>query len=211
MAARRAVLTAGLAAGALGVAGPASAAVPTPVRVLCVGDSITNGTNSSDGLGYRSFLAERLADLGYAATLVPACGGGLMVDTVRPFVDQALASGPPPDLALFYLGTNDIVSIPMTGWPERYRDLVGYVLGHNPAMRALVAKMTLRIGMEQFCRNVNVWIANNTVAPHGSRAKTVALDSLPNSHHTDGVHPGDAGYSLVADLWLHAMRPWLPA
>lgn len=191
--------------------------MPESLRIICVGDSITVGVNSTDGAGYRSFLASKLADLGHPGELVLGGGNGLMVDTVRPHVDQALATGP-FTIALFFLGTNDFKWAPMEGWPARYRALIGHVLDANPDCRAAIATVPLQPGWDaQWFRNLNVWIRTHVAAPYGERAKVCDLASLPTRHTdpqhplllTDNVHPGDAGYALIADLWLHTIRPWL--
>lgn len=184
----------------------------SPIRIVTIGDSITAGVNSSDGLGYRSFLAERLRDLGYEPTIINASAGGLTLATIDPYIAAALQAnaGQPVDFFVWNLGTNDVWG-PLDGWPERYRDKVRKYLDMFPGARALVAQMIWTPVNAAKIRNVNVWIRDNTVKPLVPRAKVLDLGfGLPNTFDTDGTHPGDGGYSLMADLTVHALRPWLP-
>lgn len=180
------------------------------VRILCVGDSITVGASSASG-GYRGRLEARLRDLGHTPTMLMAAEGGMTLDRVRPLVDAAIASGP-PDIALWALGTNDWKWPPggtLGGWPERYRDEIRRVLDMLPDSHAAVATVPRQPAHAGLFTNCNVWVRNNTTAPLGARAKVCELESLPTVFLIDGTHPADAGYSLIADLWLHTIRGWL--
>lgn len=201
---RRRALFTGLGASAALVASPAQA--DPPLRILCIGDSITVGFNSSDGMGYRSLLQEEYP----GAVVDMAAQNGFTLDQIRPLVDAAVGRGV-PSIIVVNLGSNDFKWSDLNGWPERLRDLVAYLLSLNPNMKAVVACPVLQPGYEQKFRNCNVWIRNNTVAPLGPRARVVPFDSIPNSFLTDGVHPGDMGYTLMLQLLKRALRSWVPA
>jgi lysophospholipase L1-like esterase len=209
------------AAGQLSVPDYVARAVPAPLVVMTIGDSITFGTNSSDRQGYRSWLVDGLARRGYAAQIVNASAGGLTLDQIRPFIDNALAGGAVPDLIVINLGTNDFKWSDLNGWPERYRAEIKRLLDRFPGARALVGRPTLQLGYEGKFRNCNIWIERNTVGVDAAglsdghhldgRAVTVAFDSIPSSVLTDGVHPGDAGYREMRDLIIGraVQKGWL--
>lgn len=184
------------------------------VRVLVVGDSITYGTNSSNSLGYRSWLKTQMAALGHTADIVLAGAPGMTLDRVDPYINDALR-GEDFQFAVFNLGTNDWKWSVLDGWPERYRDTIRRVIEANPGIKTLVGLPTLQYGYETRFRDINrYWIPPNTVAPlkHlGHQVDTVAFNSIPMSYLTDGVHPGDAGYKVMSQLIVQAwlLNNWL--
>ena len=96
----------------------------TPVRIMPLGDSITDGFGSSKGSGYRYSLYHALADAGYAIEFV----GGLMNGpydydrdheghsgyTAQQILDNIYLDGEnwlgsnPADVIILHIGTNDI-------------------------------------------------------------------------------------------------------
>ncbi|HEX5741199.1 MAG TPA: GDSL-type esterase/lipase family protein, partial [Pilimelia sp.] len=90
-----------------------------PVRIMAMGDSITWGTGSRDGDGWREPLRARLAAAGYRVDLVgPLRQGrgpdrdlagypGWRVDQLRGRAPGYVAAYA-PDVVLLHIGTNDL-------------------------------------------------------------------------------------------------------
>src|SRR5688572_28195771 len=196
---RRAALVAAVAGGtAAAIPAPRRAGAAGPVRIMPVGDSLTFGAGATAG-GYRSRLAARLADLGHTPTMLNASANGMTLDRIRPLIDAALVGGP-PDITIWALGTNDAFG-PLGGWPERYRAEITRVLEVLPGSHAVVCTLPLQPRNPQLFRNVNVWLCNIVAAPLGDRVAVCEWESLPAAMLTDGgVHPGDAGHTLIAEM-----------
>ena len=99
------------------------AAAAAPLRVWCLGDSIT--------VRYARALAERRPDW----TVTDLGIGGERSDEGRARLERILASDPPPDVAIVIYGANDIVAGRLEGRP-----------GHGPAqaaenLRAIAARL----------------------------------------------------------------------
>jgi lysophospholipase L1-like esterase len=190
---------------------------------------MTVGAGSSDGLGYRSILQETLTDRGHNAIIVPACANGRTVDTIRPDVDAAIATNGVPDISLWFLGTNDWkwpTNGTLEGWWDRYYQEVRRIMLMSPNTKTVLATVPLAVGYEGLFWNTNNWIRNivyvwlNQDFP--GRVKVVNLASVPQTFLVakpvgaipagggDSVHPGDAGYEIIARLIYRAIRGWLP-
>jgi lysophospholipase L1-like esterase len=206
---------------------PSSSPSPTPsptpqiVRILAVGDSITVGFGSSDGAGYRSRLTELLAQRGITAQIDVVANGGLTLDGVTPRAIAALAKGA-PDVVLLAVGTNDAAWTPLGGWRTRYMALVDRMLAAGPQVRVACAQVTISDRSSWLVRTrpttpanermINGWVGQMVAARSGTGRVVVAdMSVIPSMMLTDGgVHPGDAGYQRMAEIWLAAIATWLP-
>lgn len=207
---------AALVAALAGSTGVASA--DPSLRIMAIGDSITYGANSPDGKAYRGVLGALLRDAGYAPVITCACMNGRRVDTIRPDVDAALAASGVPDVALWFLGTNDWKNQALwPNWYGRYYDEIARVLRMSAETKAIVATVPLAIGYEGSFVNLNAWVRDITAVwlkrDFPGRVRVVELASIPQSFLAgpptgggDSVHPGVAGYTLMADLWFHELR-----
>lgn len=200
----------------------AAAGVSTrPLRVLTVGDSITAGSGSVDGTGYRGWLTDQLDRADVTVTEVPAHGGGLMVDTVQPLVTTALAGGPAPDVALVAIGTNDSAWGNVAAYQGRLAALVDEILAAGPDVKVACARITISAtwadpvrtdpGIPARQQQINAAVSA-VVAARPGRTAVAGMDTIPSSWLSDGGwHPGDAGYLRMARIWTDAIPPsWLP-
>lgn len=62
---------------------PEDSAGKKPLRIMPLGASITHGTHSTDGNGYREVLRNKLLSEGYEVNMVGSDTNGTMKDSVR--------------------------------------------------------------------------------------------------------------------------------
>jgi lysophospholipase L1-like esterase len=192
-----------------------------PLKVLAIGDSITVGAGSSDGLGYRSLLADLLGVRRVRAAVSMCAEGGITLRVLAPRVPAALAASP-PDIALVALGTNDAAMPDLVDYAARLGTLVDTILASSPTVRVVVARPALSnapwaVYEQQIGGHVDTVVAARAA---GGRVRSADMTAVDCSWTTDGIHPMDAGYMVMARQWLRALlgdpadpaRPsWLPA
>ncbi|HWH84941.1 MAG TPA: GDSL-type esterase/lipase family protein [Burkholderiaceae bacterium] len=228
-----------LAATGLGaaLATPALAIRPAdqPLRILPIGDSITQGGRLPKEYTYRWQLARLLSDEGIAHDFIgtrhlgldPAfrwprpwndAHEGYYGATTRAVVDQVtqhLGALPPPDIALVYLGTNDSVDFGNTIITPLI-ELVGSLRVRNPDVAVLIGRVpkavmagavALELRVDQLAR-LSTPESPVVIVPidEGWVADPRAFDS----DTLDGAHPNLRGQRKMAEDWLLAIRQ-LPA
>lgn len=193
----------------------------TPVRILCAGDSITAGAGSTDGLGYRGWLAAMLDRMDYAPTGLDAVAGGngAMLDDLTAPINAALAAHT-PDVVLLNVGTNDSAWGNPSTFQARYAARVDAILAAGPNVRVACAKISIsHVRADPVRANsavpANQATINNAIAAvvAARPARTVLADMTaiaPEWLHDGGWHPGDAGYARMARTWLTVIGAWLP-
>lgn len=147
---------------AAGAEAPANAPATHPLRVLCVGDSITQGgKRDREEYTYRYPLQQMLREAGIAFDFVGSQHLGLHGDAVWPelapgvpfdmdhdgyygnktaaVVGKVIAAWkddtPAPDVVLVHLGTNDQGNLPHEETVQKpLREFVAFLRGKNPAV-----------------------------------------------------------------------------
>jgi lysophospholipase L1-like esterase len=192
--------------------------VPQPAHILAVGDSITRGAGSVDGLGYRPWLQDLLDQRDINASITLAGFDGATLDAVVPAVTAALAAED-FDIALLAIGTNDSAWSSLTTFQSRYAALVDQILTDSPGVKVACAKISISHARADPVRanpavtanqqQINTWIGQVVAA----RPRTTVADMSvipPEWLHDGGWHPGNAGYARMAQIWVDAITPWLP-
>jgi len=219
-----AALTATLAAaGALVQAGVAAAESNGGVRVMPLGDSITEGTQVPGG--YRIGLWQRMAAAGYRVDLVgsqfngPAALGdhdheghpGWRIDQIDASV-TGWVRGTSPRTVLLHIGTNDILqNVNVAGAPGRLSTLIDHLTAAAPAADVFVATIIplSSPSQESAARTFNAavpGIVQSKVAA-GKRVHLVDMHSaLTTADLIDGIHPTAGGYDKMAATWYAALR-----
>jgi lysophospholipase L1-like esterase len=203
--------------------GPAHAESNGGVRVMPLGDSITEGTQTPGG--YRIGLWERLADGGYTADFVgsqfngPASLGdhdheghpGWRIDQIDANVVGWLNTYQ-PHTVLLQIGTNDILqNYNLSTAPDRLSALIDRITTTSPSAEVFVAQIT-PLGWSDGEAAVNSFNAAipGIVQSKVNAGKNVHLadmhSALTAADLYDGVHPTAAGYDKMAAVWYGALR-----
>jgi lysophospholipase L1-like esterase len=225
---RRLQLTAGAvgaaviaAAGLLFAGGQAQAA--TPVKIMPLGDSITDGFNVPGG--YRITLKPKLDAGGYATDFVGTQSNGPASLTDREHqglsgwrIDQLDANivtwlqQTKPDTVLLHAGTNDAIQntdIPNAG--ARLGRLIDKITATAPAATVIVASIVpiSDAARESRARTLNAAIPGLVQSRQAAGKKVHFVDmhaALTTGDLADGVHPSAGGYAKMANVWYDALR-----
>ncbi|MEV0130887.1 SGNH/GDSL hydrolase family protein [Dactylosporangium sp. NPDC050688] len=217
-----------VAAGGLAVPGAARAA--TPVRIMPLGASITWGTSSTDGNGYREALRRHLADdAGVAVDMVGSQRSGTAadndneghpgyrIDAVAAGADTWVAAAR-PDVVLLNAGTNDMLqNYDLVNAPARLSALVDQILRAAPAATVVVSTLVPNpdATVESRVRAYNAQLPGIVQAKAAAGRKVRLADLHANLTLTDigsdRIHPTDGGYRKLADVWYSVLQPVLGA
>ncbi len=217
-------LSAALAAvGTAMTIGNASAESNGGVRVMPLGDSITEGTQVPGG--YRIGLWQRLATGGYRIDFVgsqyngPTNLGdhdheghpGWRIDQIDANITGWLNTYQPHSI-LLHIGTNDILqNYNVSTAPNRLSTLIDHITTTTPNAEIFVAQIIplANSGQENAVRTFNNAIPGivQTKTNAGKHVHLVDMHSaLTTADLTDGIHPTATGYDKMANVWYNALR-----
>ncbi|GAB4054671.1 ricin-type beta-trefoil lectin domain protein [Catellatospora paridis] len=214
------VLTAAVTATQSGVAGAESNG---GVRVMPLGDSITEGTQVPGG--YRTGLWQRMAAGGYRVDLVgtqfngPSALGdhdheghpGWRIDQIDANISGWLQTTNPRTV-LLHIGTNDVLqNYNLSGAPGRLSSLLDRITAAAPSADVFVATIIplSNTGQENAARTFNAAIPGivQSKVNAGRRVHVVDMHSaLTTADLIDGIHPTATGYDKMAATWYTALR-----
>ncbi|MGC4770412.1 cellulose binding domain-containing protein [Micromonospora sp. DT44] len=198
---------------------PASAESNGGVRVMPLGDSITDGFNVAGG--YRIELWQRFASGGYRIDFVGSMfngpsnlgdhdheghSGWTISQIDANFVNWLRATN--PRTVLLHIGTNDMYG-DTSGAPGRLATLVDRITNTAPNADVFVATIIPKSGADNVVRGYNAAIPGivQTRAAAGKRVHLVDMyRALTLSDLADGVHPNATGYRKMAVAWYDALR-----
>ena len=124
------------------------------------------------------------------------------------------------DLVLLMAGTNDMyTNASAAGAPDRLGDLIDEIVDAWPEAAILVSNLTPAINTTFHEININfpVTEANieaynlqipgvvNKRAAEGKKVLHVAFQNITVNDLWDGLHPNDAGYTIMANAWYNGM------
>jgi lysophospholipase L1-like esterase len=218
------VLAAGLTlVGAVAQTGVASAESNGGVRVMPLGDSITEGTQVPGG--YRIGLWQRLSGAGYRVDFVgtqfngPASLGdhdhqghpGWRIDQIDANITGWLRTANPRTV-LLHIGTNDILqNYNVSSAPSRLSTLVDHITAAVPAADVFVATIIplSSAGQEAAARTFNAALPGIVQSKVNSGKRVHLVDmhaALTTADLIDGIHPTAGGYDKMAATWYAALR-----
>jgi lysophospholipase L1-like esterase len=217
-------LAAAAAVLAAGAFPPAAAADSNGgVRVMPLGDSITEGTQVPGG--YRIGLWQRVTAGGYQVDFTgsqyngPATLGdhdheghpGWRIDQLDANIAGWLRTST-PHTVLLHIGTNDVLqNYDVSRAPDRLSGLVDRITGTAPDAEVFVATITPLAGdaREAAVRTFNAAVPG-IVQRNRNAGKHVHLvdmhAALTTAELIDGVHPTAAGYDKMAAAWFAALK-----
>ena len=205
------------------VTAPAHAESNGGVRVMPLGDSITEGTQVPGG--YRIGLWQRMAAGGYTVDLVgsqfngPSNLGdhdheghpGWRIDQITANINGWLASTTPRTV-LLHIGTNDVLqNYNLSGAPGRLSTLIDRITTAVPAADVFVATIIplSNAGQESNARTFNAAIPGivQSKVNAGRRVHLVDMHSaVTTADLIDGIHPTATGYDKMAAAWYSALQ-----
>jgi len=193
------------------------------VRVMPLGDSITEGTQVPGG--YRIGLWQRVSSNGYRVDFVgsqfngPSSLGdhdheghpGWRIDQIDANIVGWLQTFT-PHTVLLHIGTNDVLQNFNLGTaPNRLSALIDHITNTAPSAEVFVAQITplANASQDSAARTFNSaipGIVQSKVAA-GKRVHLVDMHSaITTADLIDGIHPTAGGYDKMAATWFNALR-----
>jgi lysophospholipase L1-like esterase len=194
-----------------------------PVKIMPLGDSITLGAGSTSSNGYRKPLYLNLTAAGYNFNFVGSQTGGDFADPEHEghsgwhadttgnndILGQIynLLVANPTDIILLHIGTNDISDGGQDA--NEVSDILDEIDRFSTDIKVILALIINRQihspETTQFNIDVNN-MAQNRIAT-GDDIIVVNMESALNytTDMTDNMHPNDAGYVKMAEVWYKAL------
>jgi lysophospholipase L1-like esterase len=202
--------------------GPAQAESNGGVRVMPLGDSITEGTQVPGG--YRIGLWQRFSSGRYVVDFVgsqyngPSSLGdhdheghpGWRIDQIDASISGWL-SAYQPHTVLLHIGTNDVLqNYNLSGAPNRLSTLIDHITNGAPSAEVFVAQIIPLADSSQdaAARTFNAAIPGivQSKVNAGKHVHLVDMHSaLTTADLIDGVHPTAGGYDKMAAVWYNAL------
>lgn len=196
-----------------------------PLKVMPLGDSITNGNGWQGPNAYRGplwdlaeradvpidFVGTQTNDQDTMADTDQEGYNGIQIQELDAKIEDILRANQ-PDVILLHIGTNNIWregELPTVA-PERLSKLIDHITTVAPRARLYVASIVPSVEHEK-----NVLLYNEEIpsmvkqkAAQGKRVSFVNIhDELDFDDLVDGIHPNARGYKLMAKAWWSAMKP----
>lgn len=190
-----------------------------------LGDSITYG-NPETGVSYRTSLWQHLQG-GPQVDLVGSVRWGnlpdrdneghpgMRIDELRSWIDYWLTLNR-PRYVLLHIGTNDVVQArDLAEAPARLQELVEHITRRVPGVTILVASIVPSPdqGLNERIDTYNAAIPGvvSAVRATGADVRFVDLNARMalSDISSDKLHPTDAGFLKMGDIWYDALAPVL--
>ncbi|MER7281229.1 cellulose binding domain-containing protein [Dactylosporangium sp. NPDC000244] len=199
--------------------GTASAESNGGVRVMPLGDSLTEGLSVAGG--YRIDLWSKLVAGGYKVDFVGSMSNGpsSLGDhdheghsgwTIAQ-IDANVGTWLPaytPRTILLHIGTNDIYGSDPAGAPARLATLLDHITALAPNADVFVAQIIPVQCCDATVRTYNAAIPG-IVQSRVNAGKHLHLvdmySALTTADLLDGIHPGPVGYGKMATVWYNAL------
>jgi len=210
-----------VAAALVGQIAPAQAESNGGVRVMPLGDSITDGFNVPGG--YRIDLWRQFVAGGFTIDFVgsqfngPASLGdhdhqghsGWRIDQIDANVVTWLRATTPRTV-LLHIGTNDIAqNRDLANAPARLSALVDKITNTAPDAEVFVATLVPFSGQDARVRAFNSAIPGMVQSKVSAGRRVHLVDmfgALTTADLADGVHPNAGGYNKMAGVWFRGLQ-----
>ncbi|KAI8624930.1 carbohydrate esterase family 3 protein [Xylariaceae sp. FL1651] len=201
-----------------------------PLRIMALGASTTRGDSPEkdiDNNGFRRTLRERLVKIGNPVNFVGTQRLGNMTDNdieaypgvpthrIHAYAEKAVPTRK-PNLFLINAGSNDCFQhIDIDNFYKRYDALVQYCLKASPRSTIVISTI-LPTWDKRFNGREDVWRVNTQIRRlakiYKEQGKPVVLAELQGPDGiqdenlaSDGMHPGTAGYEMMATKLFEAI------
>ncbi|KAI0019979.1 SGNH hydrolase-type esterase domain-containing protein [Xylariomycetidae sp. FL0641] len=201
-----------------------------PLRIMALGASTTRGDSPEEGIdnnGFRRPLREKLTAIGNAVNFVGTQRLGSMTDNdieaypgvathlIHEHARQAVPRSR-PNLFLVNAGSNDCFQHrDIDRFYQRYDALVQYLLAASPRATVVITTI-LPTWNERFAAREEVWRVNPQIRRlarlYAREGRPVVLAELQGPDGVqdqnlaaDGMHPGTAGYEMMATKMFEAI------
>jgi lysophospholipase L1-like esterase len=140
---------------------------------------------------------------------------GWTIDQIAGLVPDPAMKADIPHIVLLMAGTNDVyASSGQDKMQDRLSTLIDKVTAAAPNALLVVATLT-PLSNASWNTTANTYDAKipgvvQTKASNGKHVVMVDMSKMPTSQLSDGVHPNDAGYAYMADIWYAAIKDLLP-
>lgn len=199
------------------------------LKIMPLGDSITDGDGSSNAAAYRSGLYTRLTNEGIAFDFVGSLNGGTgfpdtqheghggyRAEMIRDNVKSYLQTNP-PNLVLLLIGTNDLnQNQGVTSTRDEISEIIDNIFQFNGLIEIYLATLLPRKDSHQSeVEELNALLPDLVLTKSSQGVKIFLVDlntrflADPNWQTTrmfDTVHPNDAGYDVIAQVWFEEIR-----
>ena len=192
------------------------------MRILPLGDSITSGEGSHDGNGYRLVLATLIQNYGNDMEYIGSLKSGNMTNNENEghsgaeIYSVGLAGIPSysqaPNIILLMAGTTDIIArAEVDDAPDRMATIIEEIVAACPEVVVLVGTLLPlldpRINSKTSGFNSALTSVVWELSVQGIKVDLVdmARVSMDLIDSADGIHPTDAGYSLMAAAWYEGI------
>jgi lysophospholipase L1-like esterase len=195
-----------------------AATLADAVRVMPLGDSITQGGSIG---GYRLDLGTKLRAAGRTVDFVGSLSDGpasmpdrnheghpgWTIAQIDAIVVNRLRTHTPRTIML-HIGTNDMYGSDPAGAPRRLSALVDKITSQAPSAEVFVSTIIPIRFADATVRNYNAAIVPllRAKAAAGKRVHVVDMyPAVPISDLPDGIHPNATGYGKMATVWFKAL------
>ncbi|KAJ5153732.1 Esterase SGNH hydrolase-type subgroup [Penicillium coprophilum] len=190
-----------------------------------LGGSVTYGSESTDGNGYRKALRELLVSGGYNVNMVGSRNSGSMENNehegwrgfrIDQVANKAKRSVPRflPNLFTVNVGSNDCIQdFEIETASKRMSDMLEYLWtasSHSTILfSTLIPNLDGKVDTRVRCLNERFGELAKVKAAEGRRIVLVDMhgpDGPQIGELTDGTHPDDAGYMKMAMIWQRGIH-----
>ena len=210
-----------------------------PVRIMPLGDSITQGNHVPNeaanlSIGYRGFLWTQLAEGGYNVDFVgsQAAGNdylatdpsfdldheghsGWRADQIDDKITDFLTTNP-ADAVLLHIGTNDLdQGQDISGTVTDVENILDKIKAYNTSTKVIIARIINQETYDPDTTTFNTEL-NTKVQQRISNGDNIVIVDMENGAGIDytvdmvnNLHPNETGYGKMADLWYSALVPAL--
>lgn len=206
----------------------AAFAQSAPIRIMPLGDSITDGTSAGTAGrgGYRGTLYDSLTTAGYNVDYIGSLSNngalladvnheghsGWRIDQLDANIEGWFNTMEDPDVVLMHIGTNDFgQGVDITNAINRLDALILKIATLRPYAHIIVTNLMERGEPRntEIQTHFNPFVEDRVDAHALAGRRVTFLDmraAVPISDMPDNLHPNQTGYDKMAAAWLPAIQ-----